>query len=84
MGGRQHPHAEKVPRLLYRSVADRNLGLFALTLDLMVPPLSLLVMLTVAMFLISGAVAFFGGSMIPFAISSGSLIALVAAIFLLG
>jgi len=37
----------RVPRVLGRAIASRNANLVAMALDMMVPPLSLLVVLTV-------------------------------------
>lgn len=46
-----------VPGALARSILDRNLGLAALAVDMAIPPLSLLVLVTLA-FVVSGGVAF--------------------------
>jgi cellulose synthase/poly-beta-1,6-N-acetylglucosamine synthase-like glycosyltransferase len=72
----------EMPRLAIIALATRNLGLLALALDLMVPPLSLLMLLVTGMTVITGIAAIFGISWLPFTISSMSLAALVAAVTL--
>ncbi len=53
------------PRLLCKGVVKRNGALFALALDLCVPPLSLLVLLSLAMVAVAGALALAGNSGLP-------------------
>jgi glycosyltransferase involved in cell wall biosynthesis len=72
----------EVPRLIHDAIASRNPGLLVLALDVMVPPLSLLALLAVAVFLITGDAALFGASYVPFYVSTGSLVLLVAAVLL--
>lgn len=48
---------QTVPRLLFLAVRDRNAALLALTLDLLVPPLSLLGFLVGGMFVLTGLAA---------------------------
>jgi cellulose synthase/poly-beta-1,6-N-acetylglucosamine synthase-like glycosyltransferase len=48
------------PRLLFMAIARGNFSLLALTLDLIVPPLSLLAMLLILMFVIAGVAALLG------------------------
>ena len=48
------------PSLLYNAVRKRNLGLLALTLDLVVPPLALLVLLVAGVFFASAVIALLG------------------------
>jgi len=62
------------PRLLYVAVSRGNLGLLALTLDLIVPPLSLLVVLLVLMFVISGVAAALGLASTALVISAACLV----------
>ena len=71
-----------VPRLLLRSVARRNLDLLALTLDLLVPPLSLLGLLVVAMFVVTSIAALLGPSAIGLWIAAVNIALFTAAIFL--
>ncbi len=70
-----------VPGLLRRAIVERNWALFGLTLDLAVPPLSLLVMLMMAIFLVASLAAFFGFSSAALYISSATLLGFVFAIF---
>lgn len=70
------------PRLLCTAIARRNWGLMALTLDLMVPPLSLLVMLVGGMLALTTSVVFLGFSAAAFYVSGTSFFVLVAAAFL--
>ena len=71
-----------VPRFLYQSFALRNLGLFALTLDMAIPPLSVLVILLAAMFSIGGLAVLFGLSFAALVISALCIMALVVTLFL--
>ena len=50
----------EMPRFFYMAIWRRNLGLFALTLDLVVPPLSLLVLLVIGMLLVTGVAVLLG------------------------
>jgi cellulose synthase/poly-beta-1,6-N-acetylglucosamine synthase-like glycosyltransferase len=59
-----------VPGLFLRSVADRNWGLLALTLDLTVPPLSLLSLLVLGTFSLTGLSSLFGSSLTALMIST--------------
>jgi cellulose synthase/poly-beta-1,6-N-acetylglucosamine synthase-like glycosyltransferase len=69
-----------VPRLLCRAITRRNWGLLALTLDLAVPPLSLLGILVTGMLLIAVLAAFFGFSSAALVISAlNGLVFLLAA-----
>jgi cellulose synthase/poly-beta-1,6-N-acetylglucosamine synthase-like glycosyltransferase len=63
-----------VPKLLFKSVARLDFNLLALTLDLAVPPLSLLAMLVIGMFVVTSLFALL-------AIASWSFILSVAALF---
>ena len=58
---------------------QRNWALLALTLDLAVPPLSLLVLLTVGMFVVTLLAALFRLSFVSVTISTVSLLALLLA-----
>jgi cellulose synthase/poly-beta-1,6-N-acetylglucosamine synthase-like glycosyltransferase len=57
----------KAPALLYGSARHRSLSMFALALDLMVPPLSLLALLLFIALTVSSALAFMG--MRPYALT---------------
>jgi cellulose synthase/poly-beta-1,6-N-acetylglucosamine synthase-like glycosyltransferase len=70
------------PKLIYRSILSGNLGLLALGLDLIVPPLTLLVALVTTLFVVSGSAEFFGASPTAFYVSASSLLALIFAVFL--
>ncbi len=67
---------EYAPRLFARGLSKGRLDLVALALDLMVPPLSLLVALLLAGLTFTGVSAFVGTSAIPFAILAASFAAL--------
>jgi cellulose synthase/poly-beta-1,6-N-acetylglucosamine synthase-like glycosyltransferase len=69
------------PRFVYLAVARRNWALLALTLDLAVPPLSLLAILVVGVFVATGMAALFGFSSAPLVASAASLLAFVLAAF---
>src|SRR4029077_10663224 len=70
------------PQLIYRSILDRNAGLLALGLDLIVPPLTLLVMLVAVVCAASGVAAVLGVSVTAFYVSAVSLFVLALAVFL--
>lgn len=59
--------------LLVQSLRRRDASLLALALDLLVPPLSLLILVLLVMTVVTGTLGCFGGSLVPFAIGSGSL-----------
>jgi cellulose synthase/poly-beta-1,6-N-acetylglucosamine synthase-like glycosyltransferase len=68
------------PRLLAEAIRHRNFDLFALTLDSMVPPLSLLVLLLICISAISGIAVFFGVPAAPFAVAMASVAILTTSI----
>jgi cellulose synthase/poly-beta-1,6-N-acetylglucosamine synthase-like glycosyltransferase len=70
------------PRLFCLAITHRNWNLLALTLDLAVPPLSLLVILVGGIFVVAAGVAFFGFSSAAFVVSTAVVVALVIAIFI--
>jgi len=70
------------PRLIFKAIAGRNFDLLALTLDLAVPPLSLLVILLAGMSLVGGIAVLFGYSSVALIISGACFIAVLLAIFL--
>jgi cellulose synthase/poly-beta-1,6-N-acetylglucosamine synthase-like glycosyltransferase len=71
-----------VPRLLIRALMRADLNLVALTLDAMVPPFSLLVMLVVIMSVIGGIATLLGASSAALWISSASFLGLIGGVFL--
>ncbi|WP_425618575.1 glycosyltransferase family 2 protein [Anatilimnocola sp. NA78] len=72
----------QVPRLLARAVKTCRYDLFLLALDLAIPPLSLLVMLTLAYTLLAGIAAGLGGSLVPAIIAGVSLLAIIGSVLL--
>jgi hypothetical protein len=66
---------ELVPWALVKSLRDRNLGLAALAIDMAVPPLSLLVLVTALCEILGGIAFVLGGA--PAALAVPSLSALV-------
>jgi cellulose synthase/poly-beta-1,6-N-acetylglucosamine synthase-like glycosyltransferase len=70
------------PRLLYAAIVERNLGLLALTLDLMIPPLSLLMIMVVSLVVGTGVSVFYGFPPTALFISAACLATLVVAVFL--
>jgi cellulose synthase/poly-beta-1,6-N-acetylglucosamine synthase-like glycosyltransferase len=71
-----------VPRLIYDAIAQGNLDLLALTFDLAIPPLSLLVILLTGMSSVGWLAVLFGAPSAALNISAICLMALVIAIFL--
>jgi cellulose synthase/poly-beta-1,6-N-acetylglucosamine synthase-like glycosyltransferase len=71
-----------VPRLVWQAIARRNWGLLMLTLDLAVPPLSLLAMLVAGMFVVTSLAALFGFFSAALTVSTASLLTFMVAIFL--
>ena len=72
---------KRAPRLFAAALARRNLGLFALTLDLSVPPLSLLTMLVMATLGLAGVAALFGLSDAAFEICAANALVFFFAVF---
>ena len=73
---------KSVPRFFCRAVADGNWALLALTFDLAVPPLSLLGILIVGMLAVAATAMITGFSSAALLISTASLLAYIAAVFL--
>ena len=71
---------QKGPGLLWTAIAGARSDLLALTLDLMVPPLSLLVLMLSSVFVITGIAALFGLGLTAWFISLFSTIIFAAAI----
>ncbi len=80
--GHIHTIINAAPRLLWRAFVQRNWGLLALALDLAVPPLSLLGMLVIGMFLLSTLAALFRFSSAAMVVSAVNLLALLLSAFL--
>jgi cellulose synthase/poly-beta-1,6-N-acetylglucosamine synthase-like glycosyltransferase len=70
------------PRFIYEAIMRGDLQLFVLTLDLTIPPISLLAILLAAMCSIAGLAAVCGLSSAPLIISASCSVALILAIFL--
>lgn len=68
------------PRLLWRGIREARLDLLGLGLDLIVPPLSLLVALLGLLALLCAPLAMTGGSTIPLMITAGTAAGLTVAI----
>lgn len=73
---------KSAPRLFYRGIACQNWSLLALTLDLAVPPLSLLAILVAGMFVVTAAAALLGLSSAALTISTATFVGFIVAIFL--
>lgn len=73
---------KSAPALLLRSIVGRNFNLMVLTLDLLVPPLSLLGVLVVALFLLTSVTIFVGGSVVSLLIATTNLVLFAATIVL--
>ncbi len=71
-----------VPRLLCRAIAHRNFGLLTLSMDLAVPPLSLLGMLVFGMLMIAALAAPFGLSSAALPINAANALAILVATLL--
>lgn len=69
-----------VPRLLYLAIARRNLDLLILTLDLAVPPLSLLGLLIVGIFVLTCLAWFFGSSFAVVVIAAANFLVFTLAV----
>jgi cellulose synthase/poly-beta-1,6-N-acetylglucosamine synthase-like glycosyltransferase len=70
-----------VPRLVYESLANRRFPFLVLTLDMAVPPLTLLGMLIALMLVVSGFAFLFGVSSTALVVSMASLLGYSAAVF---
>ena len=62
----------QAPRLLREALRERRLDLFALGMDLTVPPLALLVAVLCLAALVTGGAAWLGASLVPFLVVSGA------------
>jgi cellulose synthase/poly-beta-1,6-N-acetylglucosamine synthase-like glycosyltransferase len=70
------------PRMLWSALAHGQLGLAALVFDLCVPPLALLTLLVLAVFVAAGALAAAGGPVQPFDTAAAAGVLLAAAVLL--
>ena len=73
---------KSVPRLLLRSMARRNRDLLALTLDLLIPPLSLLGLLVAGIFVVTSIAVFLGLSAASLWIAGVNVVLFAAAVLL--
>jgi cellulose synthase/poly-beta-1,6-N-acetylglucosamine synthase-like glycosyltransferase len=70
------------PRLIFAAVTRRNVDLLAMALDLAVPPLSFLGILTVGMLAIAGLSSLLGFSSVALIVSAATLAGFVCALFI--
>jgi cellulose synthase/poly-beta-1,6-N-acetylglucosamine synthase-like glycosyltransferase len=70
------------PRLMLAAIANRNLQLLGLALDLAIPPLSLLGMLSVGVLTITALANYLGAPSAGMFIALGAFLALVGSVFL--
>jgi cellulose synthase/poly-beta-1,6-N-acetylglucosamine synthase-like glycosyltransferase len=70
------------PHLFYLAIARQNWSLLALTLDLAVPPLSLLGILVAGVFTVTAVAVFVGLSSVALTISTATLLGFIVAVFL--
>jgi cellulose synthase/poly-beta-1,6-N-acetylglucosamine synthase-like glycosyltransferase len=70
------------PRLILAAAAQANLGLFTLTVDLMVPPLTLLGILLIGMLLVAGSAKLLGISPTAMFVTLASLVGFISAILI--
>src|ERR1700730_17776778 len=70
-----------VPRLLFMAITRRNMDLLVLTLDLAVPPLSLLGLLLAGIFLLTSLAALSGLSSAPLFIAIANVLVFGLAVF---
>ncbi|MES2949395.1 MAG: glycosyltransferase family 2 protein [Pseudomonadota bacterium] len=82
----EHGHlgviVSQVPALIWQSLRGANTALLAMALDLCVPPLALLALLTAAMWVICLVLALFDGSTLPLMLASLAMGAVGAAVML--
>lgn len=73
---------DQAPRLIGRGLASARIELIALALDLLVPPLSLLVLLLIAGTTVCGVAWLLGASAGPFLLFAGNLLAIALGVVL--
>ena len=66
-----------VPRFVYLAIAQRNIGLLALALDLAVPPLALLTLILAGAIVVAGVAMLLGGSPAPLIVGVSSMVVLL-------
>ena len=71
----------QAPAILMKSIAHKNMSLFVLTLDLIIPPLTLLAILVLLIFGVSIAAMLVGDVYVAFYLSGITLILFVASVF---
>lgn len=76
--GYLHSIVSHAPRLVYQSMRQRDVALLGMTLDLIVPPLSLLMLATIISLMLATLVLLESGAIAPFIVGSA-----VAAVFAL-
>ena len=72
----------EVPRLFVSSLFKRNISLLALTLDLSVPPLALLTLLTAAVWCCSAILFLFTKAILPIGLASADVAFLILAVLI--
>ncbi|MDP9090664.1 MAG: glycosyltransferase family 2 protein [Pseudomonadota bacterium] len=72
----------EVPRLFVSSLFERNISLLALTLDLSVPPLALLTLLTAAVWCCSAILFLFTKAILPIGLASADVVLLILAVLM--
>jgi cellulose synthase/poly-beta-1,6-N-acetylglucosamine synthase-like glycosyltransferase len=70
------------PRLIFAGIAQMNLSLLALALDIAVPPLSLLALLVVGVFAVAALATWLGLSSAALFVSAASLVGFIVGVFL--
>jgi cellulose synthase/poly-beta-1,6-N-acetylglucosamine synthase-like glycosyltransferase len=70
------------PRLILPAIVQANVDLLALAFDVMVPPLSLLGMLVMGMWVVAGVAILLGISSVAMFVSSASLVGFTGAVFI--
>lgn len=82
----EHGHlgviVSQVPALVWQSLRGANAALFAMALDLCIPPLALLALLTAVLWVICLVLALFDGSTLPLTLASLAIGAVVLAVML--
>ena len=70
------------PRLILEALRDRNRSLLALSLDMCVPPLALLLLLTLTVFVSSAVFGLWSGLLLPLGLASAALMMLASSVLL--
>lgn len=80
--GRLSMIISQAPQLLFQGIANGNIPLIAMSLDLCIPPLALIVASLIGLGVISGLLVGLGLSYLPLLIAVGALAILTLAVFL--